>query len=272
MIELDEARGRLDLEREALAAQVEREREFEEVVRENALAEARRDRELEAWKPSGGRPRSTYEAWLDQHDAPRGDTSTENYSQNDRKALKVVEAGGGVEQIVDATGLLTAENVYRGVDSQILLRALGNDAHRRWHMLPELGGLRRLVPDPTLISRRAAGETLRRLGVEYGVSHTTLSRFFRRPEIAERVSAQKRRLASRRRPSFVLGPGLGYGGNLARIVAEMRGGPGQFHCSRHGDAPDVRFAAGPDGVDRLAMSFCCGDAKKEFELSLPPGR
>ena len=37
--------------------------------------------------------------------------------------------------------------------------------------------LRRLVPDPALFRRRAAGETLRQLAADYSVSHTTLGRF-----------------------------------------------------------------------------------------------
>jgi hypothetical protein len=42
--------------------------------------------------------------------------------------------------------------------------------------------LRRLTPDAELFRRRAAGETVRELAPDYGVSHTTLSRFFARPE------------------------------------------------------------------------------------------
>ena len=47
--------------------------------------------------------------------------------------------------------------------------------------------LRRLRPDPDLIRRRAAGETFRELSSAYGVSHTTLSRYFARPEVANQV-------------------------------------------------------------------------------------
>jgi len=42
--------------------------------------------------------------------------------------------------------------------------------------------LRRLTPDGELFRRRAAGETVRELAPDYGVSHTTLSRFFARPD------------------------------------------------------------------------------------------
>jgi hypothetical protein len=55
--------------------------------------------------------------------------------------------------------------------------------------------LRRLVPDLELIRRRAAGEPLRELASDYGVAHTTLGRYFERPELAKQVkeSAKKRR-------------------------------------------------------------------------------
>jgi hypothetical protein len=68
--------------------------------------------------------------------------------------------------------------------------------------------LRRLVPDQELIRRRAAGEPLRELASDYDVAHTTLGRYFERPELAKQVreaakqlraeaarrSAQRRRL------------------------------------------------------------------------------
>jgi hypothetical protein len=41
---------------------------------------------------------------------------------------------------------------------------------------------RLLVPDSELFRRRAAGETLRALACDYDVEHTTLSRYFSRPE------------------------------------------------------------------------------------------
>jgi hypothetical protein len=55
--------------------------------------------------------------------------------------------------------------------------------------------LHRLVPDDALVSLRAAGETLRALGREYGVAHTTLVRYFRRPEVVREL-AQARRFAA----------------------------------------------------------------------------
>jgi len=47
--------------------------------------------------------------------------------------------------------------------------------------------LRRLQADAELVRRRAAGETLRELACDYGVAHTTLSRYFARPEVAKQL-------------------------------------------------------------------------------------
>ena len=47
--------------------------------------------------------------------------------------------------------------------------------------------LRRLEADHELVRRRAAGETLRELACDYGVAHTTLSRYFARPKVAKQL-------------------------------------------------------------------------------------
>ena len=70
--------------------------------------------------------------------------------------------------------------------------------------------LRKLTPDPELFRRRAAGATFRQLALDYGFSHTALSRYFARPEArkqfrqaeqlvrAERRSGAARRVAEQR--------------------------------------------------------------------------
>jgi hypothetical protein len=65
--------------------------------------------------------------------------------------------------------------------------------------------LRKLVPDAELIRRRAAGEPLRDLASDYDVAHTTLGRYFERPEVAKQLKeaakqlrAEERALADRR--------------------------------------------------------------------------
>ena len=54
--------------------------------------------------------------------------------------------------------------------------------------------LRKLVPDADLIRRRAAGETLRELAFDYGVEHTTLGRYFARPEVAKELKQARKQL------------------------------------------------------------------------------
>ena len=51
--------------------------------------------------------------------------------------------------------------------------------------------LRKLVPDAELIRRRAAGEPLRELASDYDVEHTTLGRYFKRPEVAKQLAAAR---------------------------------------------------------------------------------
>lgn len=109
-------------------------------------------------------------------------------SPNDELAERAVEAGGGVEAVIEATGLRTRENVLGAIDPAILVRAFDNAAASA-PAPPDRARLRRLLPDPELVRRRAAGETLRRLACDYGVAHTTLGRWFARPEVARQLHA-----------------------------------------------------------------------------------
>ena len=59
--------------------------------------------------------------------------------------------------------------------------------------------LRKLVPDEALFRRRAGGETLRDLAPDYGVTHTTLARFFARPEAARELQRVKRLIRAEQR-------------------------------------------------------------------------
>ena len=52
--------------------------------------------------------------------------------------------------------------------------------------------LRKLVPDAELIRRRAADEPLRELASDYNVVHTTLGRFFERPDVASQLREARR--------------------------------------------------------------------------------
>src|SRR5712691_4706774 len=59
--------------------------------------------------------------------------------------------------------------------------------------------LRRLAPDPELIRRRAAGAPLRELASDYGVAHTTLGRYFARPEVVKQLKQAGRELRAEQR-------------------------------------------------------------------------
>jgi hypothetical protein len=150
-----------------------------------------RDRRLEAWARRRPR-RSGYEGWLDEHDAPRGLSSRDRFSVSDDLAEAVVEAGGGVEQVIDATRL-SREDVLRNIDGQVMRRALANDTRFPSNARPNDRGLRRLVPDSELIRRGATTETLRSFAADYGVSHTTILRYFKRPEVSKQLLRAQQR-------------------------------------------------------------------------------
>jgi hypothetical protein len=59
--------------------------------------------------------------------------------------------------------------------------------------------LRKLVPDAELIRRRAAGEPVRELASDYEVAHTTLVRYFARPEVAKQLREAAKQLREEER-------------------------------------------------------------------------
>jgi hypothetical protein len=130
---------------------------------------------------------SAYGAWLDDNDLRRPLTRAELYSPNDDTAARIVDTGGGIEAVVEATGLRTRENVLGLIDPVILVRAFDNDAASTAAREPDRERLRRLVPDHELVRRRAQGEMLRPLAADYGVAHTTLGRYFARPQVARQL-------------------------------------------------------------------------------------
>ena len=71
--------------------------------------------------------RSDYEAWLDERDARTPLTRADLHSANDDMAASAVAAGGGMQAVIDATGLRTLENVVSLIDPAILKQALDND-------------------------------------------------------------------------------------------------------------------------------------------------
>ena len=94
-------------------------------------------------KASGGRRRrggsrsagrsGRYAGWLPPERAGERDRRlpllrADLRSRNDELAERAVEAGGGLEAVIEATGLRTRENVLRAIDPTILVRAFDNAA------------------------------------------------------------------------------------------------------------------------------------------------
>jgi hypothetical protein len=65
---------------------------------------------------------------LDQGDARLPLSRAHLHSRNDDTAARIVAAGGGIQAIIEATGLRTRENVLRRIDPAILEQAHQNDA------------------------------------------------------------------------------------------------------------------------------------------------
>lgn len=185
---LREARLRL---REAGKTRQATLRRLKQDVQQRALQDKDHDRRLEAWARRRPR-RSGYPGWHDERDAPRGLSSRQRFSGSDDVAEAVIAAGGGVEQVMAATRL-SRENAMRNINPQIMWRALANDTRFPSNARPNDRGLRRLVPDPELIRRGAANETLRSIAADYGVGHTTILRYFQRPEVAKQLLRTQQR-------------------------------------------------------------------------------
>ena len=195
--QLREAEQSVRAERRAAATRRVAERRAERAIRRQAKEQAARARaqaRSAAAAAAAHRPRrSGYAAWLDERDTRLPLLRADLRSRNDELAERAVEAGGGVEAVIEATGLRTRENVLGAIDPAILVRAFDNAAAGAAGP-PDRARLRRLLPDPELVRRRAAGETLRRLACDYGVAHTTLGRWFDRPEVARQLNELRRRL------------------------------------------------------------------------------
>ncbi len=87
--------------------------------------------------------------------------------------------------------------------------------------------LRRLRPDALLIRRRAAGEALRELAREYGVRHTTLSRYFARPEVAKQLKEAARLLRAERQAVAARLHAEQEGKREVRRLAQQQGAEGR---------------------------------------------
>lgn len=78
-------------------------------------------------RPAAGARQNDYARWLDEQDARRPPSRAELESAADRAAAEAVAAGGGIEAIIEATGLRTRENVLTLIDPAILEHAGRND-------------------------------------------------------------------------------------------------------------------------------------------------
>jgi hypothetical protein len=74
------------------------------------------------------RPRTDYEAWLDERDARVPLTRADLHSGHDVTAARVVAEGGGIQAVIEATDLRSLDNVVRLIDPAILTQAYDNDA------------------------------------------------------------------------------------------------------------------------------------------------
>lgn len=202
----------LRAEQRQLAARRAAERRLERRVRRKAdkqaaleAEQARRYRaDLATWSSAGRARRSGYPAWLDERDAPRlAPTRADRHSTYDKEAARAVTAGGGTQVLLVATELPTLEAAADSIDPEILIRAFDNDALERARPQPLAAMLRPtprwLVPDTQLLRRRAAGESLRTLASDYDVVHSTLVRFFARPEIKQELRQTVQELRAERR-------------------------------------------------------------------------
>jgi hypothetical protein len=183
-------------ERRAAAARRAEEQRLERQVRSQAREDAAWARERARRLAAAGAPPrrgSDYQRWLDEQDRRLPPTRAELRSRNDEEAAAAAAAGGGIEAVIKATGLRSRINVLRAVEPAILVRALHTDAATRRAAPPQRSGLGRLAPDRELLRRRAAGEPLRRLAHDYDVAHTSLGRYFARPQVATQLRALARR-------------------------------------------------------------------------------
>jgi hypothetical protein len=133
--QIKEVERQLQGERRAAADRRSAELRLEREVRRKAREQAAREREdarrsrAAAHKITSRprRARSDYEAWLDERDARMPLTRADLHSANDEMAARVVAEGGGMQAVIDTTGLRTLKNVVNLIDPAILKQALDND-------------------------------------------------------------------------------------------------------------------------------------------------
>jgi hypothetical protein len=120
-----------------------------------------------------------------------------------RRPNELSSRAAATQALLAATELPTLEAAADSIDPELLAQAFENDALERAEPQPlaltPRPRLRRLVADTQLFRRRAAGESLRMLASDYDVAHTTLARFFVRPEIKQQLRQTVQELRAERR-------------------------------------------------------------------------
>ena len=216
-----------------------KERRAEKDLRRRARQQAARDREL----------------------AARHGTPEDRVSRNDELAAQTVAAGGGVQELIEATGLRTRLGVYESIDPQIVEQARSNDDRRPSRDWMAAGTFRRLVPDAALIYRRAAGESLGRLAEDYKVSRSALSRFFARPDVAEELRLQQLKLQEQR--SDEADPDDQR--DVAMLADHLTTKISHIWCPRHKRRTYVRSVDTSGSEIRLEVAGCCDEAVQELQ-------
>lgn len=141
--QLRQARQELRAGERALASRRLAERRLEQEVRRKAKEQVATEREQAraaaamTERTLRRRPRSEYEAWLDERDARVPLTRADLHSGHDQTAAQVVAQGGGIQAVIDATDLRSLHNVVRLIDPAILTQAYDNDAIARVLSLKE---------------------------------------------------------------------------------------------------------------------------------------
>jgi transcriptional regulator with XRE-family HTH domain len=220
-------------------------------------AERAKERRVERALPRRAREQADRDRLLDARHGPSADRA----SRNDELAAQAVAAGGGVQDLIEKTGLCTRLGVYESIDPRIVRRALANDRKRAKEQ-QSAGRLRRFTPDSALISRRAAGEPLRRLAEDCGVSPATLSRAFARPEVAEELRLRQRELSEQR--ALETRQMLLAIQDAAIWAAHYASKISNIWCPVHHRRTYVTSVSATEGETTLKVAGCCPEAAREL--------
>ena len=231
----------LRLERKRRSAEGAKERRIEKELPRRAREQAARDREV-------GTQTGTPEWKI-------------RVSQNDVLAAEAVAAGGGIQELIEATCLRTRLQVYELIDPQIVQSAREHDRSRP-KALPAVGSSRGFIPGPALIARRAAGESFRRLAADSPVSPSTLCRAFGRPEVEKEVRSQQSKLKAQQQNDARNGQRREE--EAANLAAYYTSKISDIWCPIHRRRTYVTSMETSGGETRLEVAGCCDEAIQEL--------